>query len=153
MSGKFTIFNRSFIPKLTIMKIKYKKEIHLSDQEAKELFELSNFALKPHIDTFKLDKQSTKAFYSLSFSTEVYSEMGINEILSLTKFVGDIIEVKLNSMQHAEANMEDVAQVPGVITRPKQYALNMIETYKKQLNDLKRIEKIITEENSNDDND
>ena len=79
--------------------------------------------------------------------------MGINEILSLTKFVGDIIEVKLNSMQHAEANMEDVAQVPGVITRPKQYALNMIETYKKQLNDLKRIEKIITEENSNDDND
>lgn len=135
------------------MKIKYRKEIELSTHELKELQELSNLALQPYIDNFKMDEQSMKAFNSLSGKNSVYTEPEINRILSLTKFVLDIIEVKLNSMKYAEANMEDVAQVEGVITRSKQYAQTMIENYKNQLNNLKRINSIITEESdlSNED--
>jgi len=129
------------------MKIVLKQEIHLSSDDIKQLGEIANLAIMPHLDSLReLDSdEEVKIFNTMTHGESVITDKKRDKMVALFKKAIHLIEEKRVAIEHEVEAYPEIAS--GIVTRPQDFGNIMLENYSIQIKLLNEAVKILIVEN------
>lgn len=129
----------------------------LSENDAREMNEISNMAILPYMDIIKSkletpeeQKKIVSVFNMMECTERVFTRPMIDRCLLLIGIALGVISNKKDNMEKSLEKKHGWVDVGLSATSPAAYYRTMINNYALQINSLKALAKILTVENPND---